>query len=290
MLRKCTEQEFEKYIDFAYTLALESSKSGYPTYNDGIKTKEMFIERAKQAFSDDTEEILLFELSGTVEGWIHYYWIPEDRYLSTAAFNVRTATEEALREFLDFAEAKFPGYDLYLGYPAENTAAVGYLSANGFECIESDYNNTAFLDNLEPALVGGDIIPITKENYTIFREIHARAEADMYWNSDRIYDAFSNWTIFAGFSGGEPTGAIYYTNADDDWFEVFGIDFRDGVYNPELFRKLINAALTDAKARGGKYMTFFCEDEGQEILEESGFVCVGKYLCYKKHMKEVSML
>ena len=49
MLRKCTEQEFEKYIDFAYTLALESSKSGYPTYNDGIKTKEMFIERAKQA-------------------------------------------------------------------------------------------------------------------------------------------------------------------------------------------------------------------------------------------------
>lgn len=290
MLRKCTEQDFDIYIDLAYSLALEPSKSGYPTYTDGIKTKEMFIERAKQAFSDDCEDILLFEYNGAVEGWIHYYWIPEDNYLSTAAFNVRTATEAALREFQDFAEAKFPGYDLYLGYPAENTAAIGYLSANGFECIESDYNNTAFLDNLKPAPADGGIIPITEQNYPIFREIHARAEEEMYWNSDRIYQSFEDWTIFAGLENGEPSGAIYYTTADDGWFEVFGIDFKDGVYDPELLRKLINAALADAKARGGKYMTFFCEEDGQEVLEESGFVCVGEYRCYKLHIRGVQML
>lgn len=49
MLRICTEQEYEKYIDFVYEIAIDQSKSGYPTYSDGIKTKEMFIESSKKA-------------------------------------------------------------------------------------------------------------------------------------------------------------------------------------------------------------------------------------------------
>lgn len=36
MLRICTEQEYEKYVHFVYALALDPSKSGYPTYSDGI--------------------------------------------------------------------------------------------------------------------------------------------------------------------------------------------------------------------------------------------------------------
>ena len=55
MLRKCTEQEYKEYADFVYGLALDQSKSGYPTYCDGIKTKEMFMERTQRAFSEDTE-------------------------------------------------------------------------------------------------------------------------------------------------------------------------------------------------------------------------------------------
>lgn len=149
MLKKCTEPEFEKYVDFIYELALVPSKSGYPTYNDGIKTKEMFLERSRKAFSKNTEDILLFEHNGNVEGWIHYYWIPEDHYLSTVSFNINLAVEEALQEFLDFAKTEFCGYDLYLGYPAENKNAVDFLSAHGFECIEEDYNNTAFLENFK---------------------------------------------------------------------------------------------------------------------------------------------
>lgn len=50
MLRICTEQEYIKYADFVYGLALDQSKSGYPTYCDGIKTKEMFLDRSRKAF------------------------------------------------------------------------------------------------------------------------------------------------------------------------------------------------------------------------------------------------
>lgn len=163
MLRACTEQEYRKYADFVYELALDQSKSGYPTYSDGIKTKDMFLSRSEKAFSRDTEDILLFEYEGAVEGWIHYYWLPEDNYLSTVSFNINSHTEKALREFLEFVQEQFKGYELYLGYAKDNQKAIDFLSTHGFECIEADYNNTAFLKNYEPIKVCERVVRITKK-------------------------------------------------------------------------------------------------------------------------------
>ncbi|MBQ8638882.1 MAG: hypothetical protein IJ468_06910 [Lachnospiraceae bacterium] len=281
MLRICTEQEFEKYIDFVYHLALDQSKSGYPTYSDGIKTREMFIQRSQKAFSRNTEEILLFESDGVVEGWIHYYWLPDDNYLSTVSFIICSHTEQALQEFLEFARERFKGYDLFLGYSTENRQAVHFLSAHGFECIENDYNNTAFLDRYEPIAVSDRVIRVTKENYESFRRLHDNVEGDMYWNSDRIYADLDNWIIFVMLQDGEPVGSVYYLTDDDGWFEIFGIDRKDGVFRAEIFRELLGKALNTAKELGGKYMTFFCEDEEQEIVGTLGFECVGQYVCYQ---------
>ena len=47
MLRILEEDEFDKYIDFAYELATDPAKSGYPTYADGIKTKERFVKSSQ---------------------------------------------------------------------------------------------------------------------------------------------------------------------------------------------------------------------------------------------------
>ncbi len=55
MLKKLQEQDFDRYVDFAYQLALDMTKSGYPTYADGIKTKDDFVARAREAFSTDNE-------------------------------------------------------------------------------------------------------------------------------------------------------------------------------------------------------------------------------------------
>ena len=66
MLRPCSEDEFYKYADFAYELACDLTKSGYPTYCDGVKTKAMFIDRALKAFERETEQMLLFEVQGRV--------------------------------------------------------------------------------------------------------------------------------------------------------------------------------------------------------------------------------
>ena len=106
----------------------------------------------------------------------------------------------------------------------------------------------------------------------------------MYWNSDRIFADIDNWTIFVKLENGEPIGNIYYMNDDDCWFEIFGLEIKDDLFNPELFCDLLNKALNEAKKHHGKYMTFFCDKEYQKTVEKSGFTCVGEYVCFKKKL------
>lgn len=284
MLRPCSESEFEKYIDFAYELATDPTKSGYPTYCDKIKTKEMFIARSREAFCRETEQMLLFEYDGEVQGFIHLFLIPEDNYLSTLGFNIGKETEQALAEFLAFVGERYSGYDLFLGFPADNVSAVDFLRRHGFECIEDDYNNTAFLDRLGEIKSSG-AVRIGRDNFESFRALHTPAEADMYWTSERIFAAIDSWNILMIEKDGEPQGAVYYMNADDGWHEIFGIDINNGEYSPALFRELLNAALRDAGSRGGRAMTFFCDEKYEVAARECGFICIGRYLLYKTHLE-----
>ncbi|MBQ6564495.1 MAG: hypothetical protein IJL88_11315 [Clostridia bacterium] len=284
MLLECSRTDFDKYKDFAYELVLDLSKSGYPIYRDGIKTKPMFIERLLKAFEREDEQMLLFVHDGAVQGLIHYYWIPEDRYLQTNAFCINEETEQALSEFLSFIGERFKGYDVFLGFPAENQKAVNYLSGHGFECIEDDFNNTAFLDKWNHMPESSETIQIGKENYDCFRILHDQIEGEMYWNSDRIYKDLDNWIVLVKDRDGKPQGAVYYPSADDGWYEIFGIDINCGKHDPALFKELVNAAIADISRRGGRLITFFCEKEYEKAALECGFVCVSNYLCYKIHL------
>ena len=132
MLGALQERDFDQYSSFAWELAQDRTRSGYPTYTDGIKTEQNFIERERKAFSRENEEILLFEQNGQVEGWIHYRYEKADCYLDICAFNIRANTKAAVAEFLSYIEERFPGYELYLGFPRSNTDAVSCLEENGF--------------------------------------------------------------------------------------------------------------------------------------------------------------
>ncbi|MBR3357252.1 MAG: hypothetical protein IKG46_05415 [Solobacterium sp.] len=285
MLRICSKEEFIDYIDFAYELASDLTKSGYPTYCDGVKTKAMFMERSLKAFDRETEQILLFEYEGKVDGLIHYYFLPEDNYLDTCFFLADKAIDRALSEFRAYAAANFPGYDLFLGFPADNQTAVNFLAGHGFECIESDYNNTSFLTRFEHIKENRNVIRIRQDNYRLFQMLHNQIEGDMYWNSERIYEDLDHWTVYVKEKEGKPLGAVYYMDARDGWFEIFGIDIDRDAYDPELFKELLEAALFDARSRNGRVMTFFCDEEYEWAAKECGFDCIGKYLCYKTHLE-----
>lgn len=72
MLRLIKEAEFDRTIDFAYGLALDPARSGYPTYCDGMKTREDFVSRTRKALERPGEDVLLFEEGGEAEdtGWL----------------------------------------------------------------------------------------------------------------------------------------------------------------------------------------------------------------------------
>lgn len=280
MLKRLEEQDFDRYVDFAYQLALDMTKSGYPTYVDGIKTKDGFITRARKAFSTSIEEILLFEHDGATAGWIHYYFLPEDHYLGTCAFCIASDMREALTEFIAFAREHFPGSELYLGFPRENVEAVAVLESVGFDCIEESYNDAIDFEDyvLQPEDAG--ILPITRENYEIFSVLHSQTDHDMYWNPVRILNAFDSWRIFVCLRNGTTAGAIYFMD-DKSMPEIFGVDFLDNKYNSNVFRALLVAALNDSKRRGAKYMIFFNESESQADALACGFRCIGEYVCFK---------
>ncbi len=285
MLRPCSKNEFDKYTDFIYELATDLTKSGYPTYCDGIKTKVEFVERSLKAFERDTEHILLFEHEGEVQGMIHYFWIPEDQYLQTICFNISKAMEQAIAEFLAYVSERFNGYDVLLRFPAENNSAVNYLAEQKFECIENDFNNTAFLDKFDDIQENSDLIRIEKGNYDLFESLHRQTEG--YWNSERMLADLDNWIILVKEKDGEPQGAVYYRAVAlvDGWFEIYGINMSQENNTPEMFKGLLNAALIDAKHRNGRFMTFFCDEEYEKATMECGFICVGNNLCYKAHLE-----
>ena len=280
MLTKATLADITQYCDFIYNLALDQTKSSYPTYADGIKTKADFIADTQQAVTKANSELLLFSLDGVVEGWIRYFWIPEDHYLQLCACNIRRETGKALEELLTLLTQRFPGYTLYFGFPGCNTEAISFLRKNGFQCIEEAWNHSFFLDNYSICAEENSIARINRSNYDDFRAVY-KPDADTYWNCDRILAALDEWSIFVYYKNSIPTGTIFF-QGDNGYYEIFGIEFADGEYQDEICQALLTAALNHCKHLGAKYMTFFCEEAYRKVVSELGFCCVGQYICYIK--------
>lgn len=273
--------DFDKYLEFVYTLALDPCKSGYPTYTDGIKTKEDFIKASKKAFSSENNKILVFIHQEKVEGWIQYYTIPEYKYISTSTFNIRNCYDEALKEFLVYTENRYKGYELYMGFPSDNTAAVEYLTMQGFSCIENDNNNSFFFDNYTILPQNSSIHKITKDNFEDFRKIHDQYDENMYWNSDRIFCQLDRWNIYGYYKENKLIASVYFID-NFTMLEIFGFDFDNNIFDKDIYRDLLIVTLNEGKRFGAKYMTYFCDKECQPIVSELGFKYVGEYMCFYK--------
>lgn len=281
MLNPLKKGDFYKYIDLVWELAQDQTKSGYPTYTDGIKTKQDFIHREQEAFSRDDEEILLFQQNGRVEGWIHYCVIPQDRYLDLCTCNIRKGIRTALEEFLSYVKEHFPGHELYLGFPKCNVDAISLLQELGFDCIEDSFNDVLFLDTYELLPEASQIVLVTKENFAAFRCLHDRIKEPIYWNSDRLSNALDHWKIYLYRDNDSTRGAIYYMD-EKVMLEVFGVDFPDDVYDSTIFKALLTKALNDGKRSGAKHFCFFTDQNSHPDSLELGFHPVGEYVCYWK--------
>lgn len=280
MLIPATLDDVEKYCDYIYDIALDQARSCYPIYADGIKTKEDFVRAAKKGVENPEYELLLFVIDEKVEGWLQYFWIPDDSYLQLYACNIHHNTEAALEELILQLDERFPDYTYYFGFPDKNTTAISYLKENGFKCIEEDWNNTIFFDEYILLPIEPCVVKTSRENFDDFRAIY-KPDADTYWNSERILEQIEEWNIFVYYNCSVPVGTIFF-RGDNGHYEIFGIDFADNEIKENIYRALLITSLNYCKQIGARYMTYFCCDDLQHISLELGFHCAGKYLLYIK--------
>lgn len=265
MLRIPTANEFEEYSERAYVLALDPSRSSFPSYADGIKTKEDFLAIAKRGFESENEEIYIFEHGGEMRGWIHFYVMKEDKYISLEAFETDGFEEEQFADFVALLKEKYTGYEVTAGFPSQNERAVSAAIENGFEIIEESAVNILFFSDYEPQSESGRVEPLTKNNLAVFAKLHDKVE--MYWNTKRLTEAYfdgDKWRIYLTEKNGK-AAAIYFVYAENI-AEIFGLDFSDG-FDGTAAEELLTAALTEAKKNvSAKAMYWFTEDERETQL------------------------
>ena len=268
MLSKITQEEFHDYLDFAYRLALEPERSGYP-------------KSAEKGLCAGQNELLVYRREGVVEGWIQYFWEPETHYLQTTLFNIRTDMAGAMGEFLHYIKTRFPDYHIYMGFPEENRQALKCLSEHGFSCNEESYNNSFFFDTYHIVPEKQDIRAVDDANYQDFRTLHAPLDTEIYWNNDRILADIFHWNISIYYKNDVPAAALYF-RCDSIMPEIYGIDYRNDIFEGLACRSLLIHALNEGKKSGAEYLVWFCDDQHQPLAHALGFHCVGKYLCFDK--------
>lgn len=265
MLRIPTANEFEEYSERAYVLALDPSRSSFPSYADGIKTKEDFLAIAKRGFESENEEIYIFEHGGEMRGWIHFYVMKEDKHISLEAFETDGFEKEQFAEFAALLKEKYAGYEVTAGFPSQNERAVSATIENGFEIIEESAVNILFFSNYEPQPESGRVEPLTKNNLAVFAKLHDKVE--MYWNTKRLTEAYfdgDKWRIYLTEKNGK-AAAIYFVFAGNI-AEIFGLDFSEG-FDGTTAEELLTAALNETKKNvSAKAMYWFTEDERETEL------------------------
>ena len=276
MLVKATEKDIAQYIDFAYSIALDQTRSGYPLFSDGVSTKEQFVNHIWEGFQKDGRDILLFMIDGAVEGLIQFFYIEQDRYLQTTGFLINRNTAEALSEFMDYASVNFAGYDLYFGFPKRNCCAIDFLQKSDCRLVEEAYHDIFIFDGADIQEKSDKLVKVTESNFSEFREIH-NTDSDTYWNSDRIYSTLSEWIIYMLY---RDSVAVGYVCARDG--EIFSLGYRDNTFDKCTYKALVTAILSDLKAAGYGHTVYFNDEESQSAALDIGFSCVGEYVLYVK--------
>ena len=244
MLVKATYQDIEKYGDFVYSIALDLSKSAYPTFADGISTKEEFFQNVRRSIERENYELLLYFSGDKMEGFISYYWLEEDNYLQLHSCNINFGTTQALQELVAYLEENFKEYEWYFGFPKGNREAVEFLQKQGFSCIEDDYDTNIDFANYELREEYKNVVRIKQENFDDFRCIHSLDEVDTYWTCERIYEKLDTWNVYVYYEDSAPAGVMFFTG-DEEYLEIYGIEYKDSVYREDIFTALMITALNE---------------------------------------------
>lgn len=277
MLKELTADEAICRVDFAYTASKDKSKTSYPIFIDGIHTQNDFAKYYKKCATADNYKTLSF-ISGAAQGIAQFFYLPDDKYLQLCGFYTDGSASEMLEELLEYMLKHFPSYSLYLGFPAENTQACELLLSRGFFVAESSYHDVMTLGGYAAPDGALRAYKLEKADFGIFEMLHT-ADEDTYWTSERVFDTFDEWNIYAvADKGGDAAGVLMERGG-----EIYGVDYKNCEFDGDVFKALVGAALTGMKNAGVEYTTFFNDEQTQPFTLQLGFRSIGRYVLYVRH-------
>ena len=280
MLKKLKEDEFNSLVDRMYILACDYSKSSYPTYNDGIQTKERFIQDAKNSFQRENEETLLFCDEENVLGWIHYYYLKEDDYLATKSMQSSSKFDLMISEFEEYVARRYSNFSLYLSFPCKNTNAIEYVESHGYALLDYAHHMVLRMDDYKFINDDRNVSRLIVEDYEAFGILHDSVNDGMYWNSKRIKENIDRWDIFVYKLNNEIIAAIY--NFKKETNEIYGVDFNEGIHNDVIYEALLISVANSCKSNGMKHLCYFCSDEELATTKKIGFRFINECKGYVK--------
>lgn len=276
MLRMAKSDELDALIEAFWPVALDLTHSAYPTYTDGIKTREDFAEAIHRAHQADWGEVLVHVHEGAVNGLL-VIDVADDEFVSLHVCLTRAHQPECLAEALAHVAGKHPGKTLWLGFAPENAEMLAFAQANGFMLLDDTVNWNIALADWQPVQPDMPVLPVTGENYAVFRALWT--DKTMYWNADRIEAALDRWMLFVTSDG---RGAVACLD-EGVMLEIFGSQYHNG-YDGAVHRALMTACLNAAKAQGAQYLTYFSDRTEAAVMQSLGFRRVSDYRCYEKKL------
>lgn len=142
MLRPVCLEELDALIDAFWPVALDLTRSTYPTYTDGVKTRVDFAETIRRAHQADWGEVLVHIRDGVVNGLL-VTDEADDAYVSLHVCLTHAHQPECLAETLAYLCAKHPGKTLWLGFAPENTEMLAFAEAMGFRMLDTRSTGTS---------------------------------------------------------------------------------------------------------------------------------------------------
>lgn len=278
-------KNIDEILELAWQLSIDDSGASFPRF----KSKKELKIQIERAVSRNNYNIVTSYHKNKLNGVCIYFWIDDEKYAQTVLFVIKENYIYAANEIINYIRSHLIGYELLIGFPANNLIANKYFIDNDFKCTDSSIVTQIILHETSyKHLCHDKVREVSLEDFDDYAKFHDQfaIPLEMYYNSNNLRKDIKDFKIFVYVENEEVSGSIF-VKCLRDIAEVFGL-FVDSEFNGMgieniLIRHMVSR-LHD-KYDSPKELLYFIEESSTNELQaalDSGFNIKDKYKCYKK--------
>lgn len=281
IIREILYNELEKNLEFSWRLSRLPSTNSYPLFSTFVEMKTKF----ERAIENESDKLYAVLLDGSLCGVVCLEVIPENHYIQTVGIYISNNFNIVMSEIFHKLRNEYTGYEIYLGYPKENTLAFNYCMNENFSLIESSIDFRLHSSEFTGFNESLNINRITEDNFERYAEYHEKQFQGIYWTSERLKQRLAQWRIYTHQTGKLIDGCIFL-NVWENNCEIFGLS--DTSNGKILTYLLLSQALSEViKNDNVNNVIFFIEDNDNIQINAAkavGFTYHSSYCCFKEKL------